>query len=244
MAISLRASLVAFGLALAPMAASAQQTVVVTNLPPPAPMAETPTASPGQGFAWVAGFWNWNGTQYAWSPGHWERPPQPAQSWQAPQWEREGNRFRFRQGRWQGMQQQQQMQPQPMQPQMPMQPMQPMQPQMPPHMHPQMPMQPQVPVAQPAFPSVPQVPVAQPAYPSMPQAVQVPMGPPRPRFERRPRMAPRGQVWVAGHWTWNNNQWAWNAGHFEAPPRPRARWMAPQVFRRGGNWQVMPGRWR
>jgi len=139
-----------------------------------------------------------------------------------------------------------QMPMQPMQPQMPphMHPQQPMQPQMPPHMHPQMPMQPQVPVAQPAFPSVPQVPVAQPAYPSMPQAMQVPMPPPRPRFERRPRMAPQGQVWVAGHWTWNNNQWAWNAGHFEAPPRPRARWVAPQVVRRGRTWQVMPGRWR
>lgn len=216
MTISLRASLVAFGLMLAPMAASAQQTVVVTNLPPPAPMAETPTASPGPGFAWVAGFWNWNGTQYAWTSGHWERPPQPAQSWEAPRWEREGGRYRFRQGRW--MQQG-------MQPQMPM----------------QMPMQPQMPVAQPQMPMQPQVPVAQPAYPSV---VQVPMGPPRGRFERRPRMAPEGQVWVAGHWDWNGTQYTWNAGHFEAPPRPRAQWVAPQIMRRGRNWQMMPGRWR
>lgn len=237
MAISFRASLVAFGLLLAPMAASAQQTVVVTNLPPPAPLAESPTPSPGAGFAWVAGFWNWNGSQYAWTSGHWERPPQAAQTWEAPRWEREGGRYRFRQGRWGG--QGQQMQPQ-MQPQV--------QPQMHPQMHPQMMPQPQM-QAPPAYPSVP---MAQPAVPSMPMAqpgfpggmMQVPMAPPRPRRERRPRMTPPGQVWVPGAWVWNNNQYAWNAGHFEAPPRPRARWIPPQVVRRGRNWQMNPGRWR
>lgn len=225
MTISFRASLVAFGLVLAPMAASAQQTVVITNLPPPAPLAETPTASPGANFAWVPGFWAWSGTQHAWTAGHWERPPQPAQTWEAPRWERDGARYRFRQGRWAG----QGMQPG-------------MHPGMPPGMHPGMPQQmpQQMPVAQPAFPSMPAA-VAQPAFP---QPMQAPMAPPRMRNERRPRMAPPGQVWVPGHWAWNTTQYVWNAGHFEAPPRPRSRWMPPSILRRGRSWQVTPGRWR
>jgi hypothetical protein len=234
MAISFRASLVAFGLLLTPLAASAQQNVVFTNLPPPAPMAERPTPSPGAGHVWVGGFWNWNGSQYAWTNGRWESPPQPAQTWESPRWEREGGRYRFRQGRWgaqgQGMQPQPMAQPQPMMPG-------PMHHGMRPGMH--QGMQPAVPVAPPAYPSMP---VAQPAYPSA--AMQVPMPPPRPRRERRPRGAPPGQVWIPGAWTWNNTAYDWVAGHFEAPPRPRARWVAPMVIRRGRRWQMNPGGWR
>jgi hypothetical protein len=201
MVISLRASLVAFGLMLAPMAASAQQTVIV-NAPPPPPRAEMTPPSPGPGFVWVAGFWSWNGTRHDWTSGHWERPPQPAQAWEAPRWESEGGRYRFRPGRWGGgggMQQ---------------------------------------PMAVPTPPPVVAVPTAPPPVMMIPQA------PPPMRRERQPRIVPPGQVWVAGRWEWNNNQYVWNAGHFEAPPRPRARWMAPRIVRHGRGWQMTPGGWR
>lgn len=207
MAISFRASFVAVGLLLAPLAANAQQTVVVTNLPPPAIRAETPSPSPGPGFSWVAGFWAWNGTAYNWTAGHWERPPQAGHTWEAPRWEHEGNRYRFQPGRWAGGGNM--MQPQPAMP---------------------------VAVAQPVM--------APPVMAPPPSVIQTQMAPPRPRMERRPRMIPPGQTWVPGYWSWNNTEYVWTAGHLEAPPRPRAVWVPPQMAHRGRNWVVTPGRWR
>ncbi len=228
MAISIRASLVVFGLLLAPMEASAQQTVALTTLPPPAPLVETPMASPGPGFAWVPGFWNSNGSQHGWSPGHWERPPQPAQPSESPRRDREGGRFRFRPWRWAGQRMQV---PRPTPVQMPSRPQMPTHPQLSPQPH----TPPQIP------PPVVLAPMAHPS-PHL-QVMAVPSAPPRPRFERRPGMAPPGQVWIPGHWAWNTRQYVWNPGHFEAPPQPHVHWVAPLVMHRGRNWQMTPGHW-
>lgn len=230
MVISLRASLVALGLLAAPLAAGAQQVAVAVQaqgmvgptMAPPAIIPENPSPAPGPGHTWVPGFWTWNGSQYAWNAGHWERPPQAAQTWEAPRWERDGGRYRFRAGRWaaaQGMQPTVAV----VQPAVPM----------------------AVPVGQPAMPVA--VPVGQPALPVMqapPPVVTVPMAPPRPRMERRPRMIPPGQAWVPGYWSWNGSSYAWTDGHIEAPPRARAVWVAPRMERRGRANVYVPGRWR
>lgn len=92
-------SMIVAGLMVEPMTAGAQ-IQVVTTLAPPSPMAETPPPSPGPGFVWVAGFWAWNGARHIWTAGHWEQPPQPAQTWEAPRWEPEGRQYRFHPGRW------------------------------------------------------------------------------------------------------------------------------------------------
>ena len=99
----------ALALSLTPLAASAQLTLsgqvavgtpVYANMAPPPPRAENPGPSPGADSAWVGGFWNWTGVQHQWVNGRWDRLPQGAQAWEAPQWEQEGQRYRFRPGRW------------------------------------------------------------------------------------------------------------------------------------------------
>lgn len=93
-------SAVLSSLMLAPVAASAQQ--VLTNMAPPAPIVENQPAAPGPNHTWVGGYWSWNGNQYGWTAGHWEPTPAAAQGWEAPQWEHEGQGYRFRPGRWRG----------------------------------------------------------------------------------------------------------------------------------------------
>jgi hypothetical protein len=85
-------------LALSPLAASAQQ--ILTNAPPPAPIPETQGAAPSPQHVWVGGYWTWSGAQYTWTQGHWEVPQQQGNAWEAPAWENQGGRYRFRPGRW------------------------------------------------------------------------------------------------------------------------------------------------
>ncbi|MFO0605790.1 MAG: hypothetical protein U0324_21585 [Polyangiales bacterium] len=217
------ASLLALAVSLAPLAANAQITVsgqiavgtpVYANMAPPAPRVETPPPSPGPGYTWVGGYWNLSGSQYVWTPGRWETPPQPAQAWEPPQWERDGARYRFRPGRW-GRRAQAGVDPTTVV------------------------VAPPVPVAQPIGQPPTTVVVG-----AAPPPVVVPMAPPRPRFERRPRATQPGQVWVPGAWSWNGSQHVWVAGHWDTPPRPRARWAQPQWRRQGRQWVVVPGYWR
>jgi hypothetical protein len=85
-------------LALSPFAASAQQ--ILTNAPPPPPIPETQGAAPSPQHVWVGGYWTWSGAQYTWTQGHWEVPQQQGNAWEAPAWENQGGRYRFRPGRW------------------------------------------------------------------------------------------------------------------------------------------------
>ena len=41
------------------------------------PRAETPPPSPGEGYQWNSGYWQWNGTDYEWISGRWQ-PPSPS----------------------------------------------------------------------------------------------------------------------------------------------------------------------
>lgn len=56
---------------------------VVVSGPPPAALAETRPAPPSPAASWVSGYWHWNGSTYAWIPGHWENAP-PGMVWYAP----------------------------------------------------------------------------------------------------------------------------------------------------------------
>lgn len=73
---------------------------VAVSGPPPEPLEDgRPRPSPEPGMVWVAGYWHWNGLQYAWIPGHYERAPAGAQ-WRSPQYStREGSYF-YEPGRW------------------------------------------------------------------------------------------------------------------------------------------------
>ncbi len=51
--------------------------------------------------------------------------------------------------------------------------------------------------------------------------------------------APAGQVWVDGHYTFANNGYRWEPGHWQPPPRPDAHWQQPSWH--DGRW--FPGFW-
>ena len=72
---------------------------VVVNEPPPQPMVENMTMTPGPGFVWVQGAWSWRG-QWVWDQGHWAHPPQPGAVWVAPRYEKRGDKHVFIRGGW------------------------------------------------------------------------------------------------------------------------------------------------
>ncbi|MEZ4393796.1 MAG: hypothetical protein R3A48_22215 [Polyangiales bacterium] len=261
---TLASMLLSTALFVAPLAAQAQD--IYTTIAPPAPIAETQTAAPSPSHVWVGGYWNWNGSQYTWTQGHWELPQEQGAGWEQPQWVREGGRYRFRRGRWnrrQGAQVGVQVGGQQVgvqigvQPNMPqgnwrpgMQPgaqvVQPaqgtvwVQPNPPQGTVIQQPVIQQPVIQQPIV----QPPVVQQQVVVGPNGGVVGVAPPRLRRERRPRMVPPGQTWVPGYWNWDGSQYQWVAGHVEAVPNPGARWQAPRYQRRGRQWVVTPGRWR
>lgn len=50
-------------------------------------------------------------------------------------------------------------------------------------------------------------------------------------------------VWVAGYWTWRNNQYQWMAGRWETPPRSGAVWTPPRWQVEGSSWRFFEGYW-
>lgn len=62
----------------------AHRPVYIVETPPPvqpAPVVEAVPASPGPGYAWVAGHWVWNGSAWYWEAGHWAEAPQTLTVW-------------------------------------------------------------------------------------------------------------------------------------------------------------------
>ena len=58
--------------------------VVYVHNGPPALRTEVAFVSPGPGYAWVPGYWNWGGSEYVWVAGTWQNPPHPKTAWVAP----------------------------------------------------------------------------------------------------------------------------------------------------------------
>ncbi|HXU64415.1 MAG TPA: hypothetical protein VN962_22095 [Polyangia bacterium] len=54
----------------ATVAVSADGTVYPST-PPPDPIPEYPPPSPGFGYTWVGGYWDWSGVDWNWEPGYW-----------------------------------------------------------------------------------------------------------------------------------------------------------------------------
>jgi hypothetical protein len=50
-------------------------------------------------------------------------------------------------------------------------------------------------------------------------------------------------VWIAGYWTWRDNQYEWMAGHWELPPRSDAAWVAPRWVQEGNSYRFYEGYW-
>jgi hypothetical protein len=74
--------------------------------------------------------------------------------------------------------------------------------------------------------------------------VVVRIAPPRAVVEHRSVAPSRRHVWVGGYHRWNGNAYAWSTGHWELPPRPHARWVAPRWNHHRNGWTFVEGRWR
>jgi hypothetical protein len=72
--------------------------------PPPMPLTqpqENIPARPSRDAIWIAGYYNFTGTGYAWKPGRWEVPPAGLTAWVPPSWQPSGNEYVYLPGRWQ-----------------------------------------------------------------------------------------------------------------------------------------------
>jgi hypothetical protein len=67
---------------------------------PPPPRYGALGYAPGPGYVWTEGYWNYAGGNWAWVGGRWQRPPRAHAVWAAPEWRREGGRYRFHRGYW------------------------------------------------------------------------------------------------------------------------------------------------
>jgi WXXGXW repeat (2 copies) len=59
-----------------------------------------PSGGPPEMFVWQPGHWRWDGHDYAWHPGHYERRPAREAVWVPPEWVDRGGQWVFRPGHW------------------------------------------------------------------------------------------------------------------------------------------------
>jgi hypothetical protein len=74
--------------------------------------------------------------------------------------------------------------------------------------------------------------------------IVVKVAPPKAVVEHRDKAPSRDHVWVPGYQRWDGGHYVWERGHWELPPRPHARWVAPRWEHRHGEYVFIEGRWR
>jgi hypothetical protein len=67
---------------------------------PPGFRTEVAVASPGPGYYWVPGYWDWAGAQWTWVGGTWVRPPHAHAVWVAPRYYQRHGRWNYVHGHW------------------------------------------------------------------------------------------------------------------------------------------------
>ncbi len=50
-------------------------------------------------------------------------------------------------------------------------------------------------------------------------------------------------VWIAGHYTWRDNQYQWMTAHWELPPYANATWVNPTSEQQGNAYKFTEGYW-
>ena len=50
--------------------------------------------------AWIDGHYQWNGSEYVWVAGRWERPPHPGNAWVNGLWAHNRNGWYWVEGYW------------------------------------------------------------------------------------------------------------------------------------------------
>jgi len=72
-------------------------------------------------------------------------------------------------------------------------------------------------------------------------------GPPPPaKAETKPPAPSDNQVWVGGHWDWNQveEEWEWADGSWQTPPDDGSTWEEPSYEDNEGDWVFTPGYWK
>ncbi len=67
--------------------------------PPPDPLDDAMTPSPGDAFVWLDGYWHWNGDEWVWVGGRWEQR-QPGYVYVQPSYDYNGGRYSYTPGYW------------------------------------------------------------------------------------------------------------------------------------------------
>lgn len=68
--------------------------------PPPAVRVEAGIASPGPGYYWTPGYWDWVNADWAWVSGAWVQPPRAHAVWVAPRYDHRRGHWRYQRGHW------------------------------------------------------------------------------------------------------------------------------------------------
>jgi hypothetical protein len=77
----------------------AQVSVYIGRTPPPLRY-ETRPRMPGDGYAWIDGYWGAQGNRYVWVPGRWERPPYAGAYWSHPHYDHYQQGWQAHPGHW------------------------------------------------------------------------------------------------------------------------------------------------
>jgi len=73
---------------------------IAIRIGPPPPVYERRGPPPDRGYVWINGYHRYEGGQYVWTPGRWERPPREHQRWVAHRWVHRGDHWEMQEGRW------------------------------------------------------------------------------------------------------------------------------------------------
>lgn len=76
----------------------------VAHSAPPHLRHEHRPPSPGEGYVWVGGAWDWRADQWAWVPGRWDRPAHADVRWVHPRYVHEYGAYRYEPGHWSNQQ--------------------------------------------------------------------------------------------------------------------------------------------
>jgi WXXGXW repeat (2 copies) len=79
--------------------ASAQIGIYIGSAPPPLRI-ERRGPMPGEGYAWVDGYWAPNGGHYRWVAGRWDRPPYEGAVWSHAHYDHQRQGWQLHEGHW------------------------------------------------------------------------------------------------------------------------------------------------
>lgn len=83
------------------------------------------------------------------------------------------------------------------------------------------------------------------AAPPIPYAGLSMVAPPEPPEEQKVQVNdPVHELWIRGHWAYDNGNFTWSPGYIAIRPNPTAVWSGDRWEQREYGWAYIPGCWR